>query len=73
MEAHSAITARWWTAPPRERCHPLGHPPCLGQRTAQQDLNLRVDAAELVGRPAGQGVVDCGVDPEEDLPTFAHV
>jgi predicted DNA-binding transcriptional regulator YafY len=32
-----------------------GQPPCAGQRVAQQELDLGVRAAQLVGGPSGQG------------------
>jgi hypothetical protein len=50
----------------------LGHASGLGQRPAQDDLDLGVDAAEFVVGPADERVVDSRVDPQEDLPAFAH-
>jgi hypothetical protein len=32
-----------------------GQPPCVGQRAAQQELDLGVCAAQFVGGPSGQG------------------
>jgi hypothetical protein len=34
---------------------------------AEEHLDVGVEAAELVGRPAGEGVVDRRVDAEENL------
>jgi hypothetical protein len=33
-------------------------PPCVGQRAAQQELDLDVCAAQFVGGPSGQGVMN---------------
>jgi hypothetical protein len=45
---------------------PAGQPPRLGEGPAQQELDLGVGAAELVGGPPGQGVVDGRVQPQQD-------
>ena len=51
----------------------FGRRPASRERPAQQHLDLGVDAAELVVGPAGDRVVDGGIDAEQDLPPFAHV
>jgi hypothetical protein len=40
------------------RCGLAGQPPCVGQRAAQQELDLGVCAAQFVGGPSGQGVMN---------------
>jgi len=35
-----------------------GQPPCGGQRAAQQELDLGARAAQFVGGPSGQGVMN---------------
>src|SRR5271154_3394768 len=47
-------------------------PACIGQRLAQQVLDLGVGAAQLVGGPAGQRVVHGGVQPQQDALALAH-
>jgi hypothetical protein len=37
-----------------------GQPPRVGERTAEQELDLGVGAAQLVAGPSGEGVVDGG-------------
>jgi hypothetical protein len=51
----------------------LGHATSLHERTAQQELDLGVDASQLVIGPAGQRVMDCRVEPEQHLSALAHV
>ena len=50
----------------------LRHPPSVVECTAQQHLDLRIEAAELICRPAGQGIVDSGIDPKEYLLAITH-
>src|SRR5882762_1620042 len=38
-----------------------GQPPGVGERAAEQELDLGVGAAQLVAGPPGQGVVDGGI------------
>src|SRR5438034_1902976 len=52
------LVARPRTAAPGQRRRLLGHPPGVGERPAQQHLDVSVDAAELVVGPADQRVVD---------------
>ena len=47
-----------------------GHPARVGQGAAEQELDLGVGAAHLVGGPPGQGVVDRRVEPEQDALAF---
>jgi hypothetical protein len=51
----------------------LWHSPGVGERPAEDHLDVRVEAAELVAGPARQRVVDRWVHAEQDLPAFAHV
>jgi hypothetical protein len=52
----------------------FGHPTCAGEGLAQEHLDVRVDAAELICRPPGERVVHIGVDAEQDLfAALAHV
>jgi hypothetical protein len=50
----------------------LGHPSGVAERPAQQHLDLRVEAAQLVVGPADQRVVNRRVDPEQDLSALPH-
>ena len=45
----------------------VGIPAGLGEGAAQDDLDLGVDRAQIVGSPFGDGCVDCRVQPEQDL------
>jgi hypothetical protein len=38
-------------------------PPCIGERTAEQEFDLGVRTAQLVASPSGQGIVDSRVQP----------
>jgi hypothetical protein len=40
-----------------------GQSPCFGKSPAQQELDLGVCAAQLVGGPPGQGVMNGGIQP----------
>jgi hypothetical protein len=63
-----------WSASARQRTHLLGHPAGIGQRVAQQHLDLGVDTAELVIGPARQSIMDRWVDAKEYLlPVLTHV
>jgi hypothetical protein len=42
----------------------------LGQRAAKQEFDLRIGTAELVGCPAGEGVVHRWVQPKQKFLTF---
>jgi hypothetical protein len=61
------------STPPRKGCSLVRHPPRIGQRSAEEDLHLSVDAAELVVGPPDEGVVDGRVDPEKNLAALTHV
>jgi hypothetical protein len=49
-----------------------GQPPRVGERTAEQELDLGVCAAQLVAGLLGEGVVDGGVQPQQDALAFGH-
>jgi len=53
--------------------HPPRQPPGVGQGTAQEELDLGVGAAQLVGRPPGQGVVDRRVQAQQQALALTHV
>jgi hypothetical protein len=44
-----------------------GHPAGVGESAPKQHLDVGVEAAELVGGPSGQGVVDLRVDAQQHL------
>jgi hypothetical protein len=44
----------------------LRHPTGVGEGASQEQLDLGIDAAELVRRPPGERVVHRGVDAEEN-------
>jgi TetR/AcrR family tetracycline transcriptional repressor len=55
--------------------HPFrapGQPPRVGQGAAQQELDLGAGAAQLLGAPSGQGVVDGWVQPQQQALALAH-
>jgi hypothetical protein len=49
-----------------------GQPSGVGERAAQQELDLGVGAAQLVTGPPGQGVMDRRVQPQQHALTLAH-
>ena len=49
-----------------------GQPPGVGERAAQQELDLGVGAAQLVTGPPGQGVMYRRVQPQQHFLTLAH-
>jgi hypothetical protein len=56
------------------RCCLLRHPPDVVERPAQQHLDVGVEAAELVGRPAGERIMDGRVEAQRELLALsAHV
>jgi 2-desacetyl-2-hydroxyethyl bacteriochlorophyllide A dehydrogenase len=60
------------TARPALRGDPAGEPSRVGQGAAEQELDLGVGTAQLVGRPAGQRVVDGRVEPQQDVLPLTH-
>ena len=44
----------------------------VGQRPAQQPLDVGVDAAQVVRRPGGERVVHRGVEPQQQALAFSH-
>jgi hypothetical protein len=49
-----------------------GQPPGVGERAAEHELDLGVGAAQLVAGPPGQGVVDGGVQSQQDALSLGH-
>jgi hypothetical protein len=49
-----------------------GQPPRIGECAAEQELDLGVGAAQLIPSPSGQGVVDGGVQPQQDALALGH-
>ena len=47
-------------------------PAGVGERAAEQELDLGVGAAQLVVSPSGQRVVDGGVEPQQDALALGH-
>ena len=62
---------RW---PARPRIFPAwsGIRPASAERAAQQELDLGVGAAQLVGGPPGQGVVHGRIEPQQHALALAH-
>lgn len=61
-----------WPSPPGQRPSTVRHPPSLDERSAEQHLDLSIDAAELICRPPGQRIVDGRIDPKEYLLAVIH-
>src|SRR5690606_4784293 len=53
--------------PPRVWTRLLRQPAGLRQRSAEQEVDLRVGGAQLLPRPTGQCLVDRGVEPQQHL------
>jgi hypothetical protein len=60
-----AIGGRWPTAA-RQRGSMLGHPARIGQGSAQQHLDLCVEAAELIRRPSTERVVHGRIEAKQN-------
>lgn len=43
---------------------PVGKPPVFGECVSQEEVDMRVEAAQVVGGPFGEGIVDGGVEPK---------
>jgi hypothetical protein len=71
-EEHEQFVTRCRSAGSPDPAQVAGQPAGLGQRPAKQELDLRVGAAQLVARPAGQRVVDRRVQPQQELLTFGR-
>jgi hypothetical protein len=54
-------------AAPGHRSRAPRHPARVGESTPKQHFDVGVEAAELVGGPSGQGVVDLRVDTQQHL------
>ena len=50
-----------------------GQPAGVGQCAAEQELDLGVGAAQLVGGPPGEGDVNGWVEPQQDTFAFGHL
>jgi hypothetical protein len=61
-----------WSPAGPHRPGAAGQPPCFGERAAEQEFDLGVGAAQLVAGPSGQGVVDGGVQPQQDALALGH-
>lgn len=55
----------------RKRSNLIRKPASLGQRIAEQNLDLRVHATEFARSPAGDRIVYRGIESQEDLLPFA--
>jgi hypothetical protein len=65
--------AVWRSAGPAHRSDLAGQPACVGQRSAEQEFDLGVGAAQLVGGPPGKGVMNGWVEPQQDTFAFGHL
>jgi hypothetical protein len=65
--------AAWRSAGPAHLPGLAGHPPRVGQRSAEQEFDLGVGAAQLVGGPPGEGVVNRWIEPQQDTFAFGHL
>jgi hypothetical protein len=64
----------WWPATPGYCLGLLGHPAGLVEGPSKENLDLGVEAAELISGPPGQRVVNGGVETQRDLLSLAaHV
>ena len=61
-----------WAAPSGQGSSPFRHSPGLVERSAKKHLDLGVRAAELIGRPTSQGIMDCWIKPQKYLLTVIH-
>jgi hypothetical protein len=66
------LGAAWWPPGLAHRRDPARQSPGVGERTAQEVLDLGVRAAQLVGGPAGQRVVDRRVESQQDALALCH-
>src|SRR6266566_400940 len=62
-----------WPARLAHLPHSTRQPPGVGQGVAQEELDLGVGAAQLVGGPPGQGVVHRRVQAQQDAFSLTHV
>jgi hypothetical protein len=65
--------AAWRPAGPAHRSDLAGQPACVCQRLAEQEFDLGVGAAQLVGGPPGEGVMNGWVEPQQDTLAFGHL
>lgn len=63
---------QWRPAPPRQGPRTLGRSSGFLEGSAQQHLDVSIEASELVGRPPGQRIMDSWVDPQQDLLAITH-
>jgi hypothetical protein len=66
-----ASSARWPTAL-GQWSSPLRHSPGVIESSAQEHLDVGVQAAKFTRRPLGQGVVDGGINSQQYLFAFNH-
>jgi hypothetical protein len=73
-EGLSSVATGGGSAPPGQGRRLLRHAPRVVEGASQQHLDMGVEAAELVGGPPGQGIVDPRVDAQQHLlALIAHV
>src|ERR1700722_19512029 len=60
------------TAGLAHRAHAARQPAAVGESMPEQVLDLGIGAAQLVGGPPSQGVVNGRAQPQQDALAFAH-
>jgi hypothetical protein len=61
-----------WTATLGNGSSPSRHSPGVVKSAAQQHFDVGVEAAELVGRPLGERIMDSGIYPKQYLLAVTH-
>ena len=72
MRARTIGSSGGWPTALGQRASSLGHSPGVVERPAQKHLELGIEAAELIGRPLGQRVMDGGINSQQDLLAVIH-
>ena len=61
-----------WTTALGQGASLLRHSPGVVEGPAQQHLDVGIEAAELIGRPLGQGIMDGRINPQQYLLAVTH-
>jgi hypothetical protein len=72
VELEHVSSSGGWPTALGQRPSPLRHSPGIAEGSAQQHLDVGIEAPELIGRPLGEGVVDRGIDSQQYLLAVIH-
>jgi hypothetical protein len=68
----SDLSCGGWTTALGQGPSPFRHSPGVVEGPAEQHFDVGIEAAELIGRPLGESVMDSGINPKQYLLAVIH-